>query len=70
MKDVILSDKNHKLMKIEASEILNILTSIEEAINQQRGLIENHKYYEQNFEDNFIKELTDLYSAVITVRDL
>lgn len=39
LKRVVLSDKNHKLMKQEALKILSLLDNMENYLNQQRGII-------------------------------
>lgn len=58
-------------MKLEAIEILNILESIEDYLNQQRGIIREDDYLQSNFEDKFLKDFNlEMEAEVITARDL
>ncbi|CDW89003.1 UNKNOWN [Stylonychia lemnae] len=70
LKDLVLNDMTHKTLKREASEIHDILKSLLEAVYQQRGLIVKSSYTQNKFDMEFIKDLADLESEVITIRDL
>lgn len=52
-----MNDKTHKIMKQEVSEISNLLQSIEDHLNQYRGIIREEEFFQANFEERFIKEL-------------
>jgi hypothetical protein len=71
MKKVMLSDKNHKAMKLEALEILSVLGAVEDYLNQRRGVVCEGDFVQANFEDRFMKELNlELEAEVLTARDL
>jgi hypothetical protein len=57
-------------MKQEVSEISNLLQSIEDHLNQYRGIIREEEFFQANFEERFIKELLDLEAEVVTIRDI
>lgn len=44
LKRAVLSDKSHKLMKQEALEVLSLLTSMEDFLNNQRGIIREEDF--------------------------
>jgi len=46
-------------LKAEATEISNLLTHVENYLNQYRGVMpgENEDFYQANFEDRFFREL-------------
>ena len=65
-----MNDKTHKSMKAEVNEISNLLSHLEDYLNQYRGIIKEDDYYQSNFEDKFIRELHEMEAEIITVNDL
>lgn len=70
LKKAVLSDKTFKQLKTEANEILNLLESIEDCLNNHRGIIKEDDFNQAHFEDKFLRELNEMEAEVITVRDL
>lgn len=58
-------------MKIAALEVLNLLESVHDYLNQQKGMIKEDHFIEANFEDKFIRELnSEMEAEVLTFRDI
>ena len=67
LKRAVLSDKSHKAMKQEALEVLSLLTSMEDFLNNLRGIIREEDFSHSLFEDRFLKELSiEMEAEVIT----
>jgi len=65
-----MNDQTHKSMKKEVLEITTLLQHIDDYLNQYRGIIREDDFLQSNYEDKFIRELHEMESEIITVRDL